>query len=277
MTERVGRLLPPDVGAAAANMALDQSLLESAGRRRCPTLRFYTWRRPTLSLGYFQSLADRVRHPESESLDCVRRGTGGGAIVHHHELTYSLVMPSAVTQAGPREALYRQIHQAFAEVLSEWGVRAVPHRLAGQKATGPELSPPEPFLCFQRRTSEDLVVAGYKVLGSAQRRTRDAMLQHGSLLLRASVYAPQLPGIGDLGANIDLPPASGAAGDGAAGDEGDLGCEPLRDLVDRLAGRIGRELEVDRWQVEPPDGEEQRRSEQIARERFASPQWLARR
>ena len=69
--------------------------------------------------------------------------------------------------------------------------------------TKPAVSPPasageEPFLCFQRRTDDDLIVAGYKVVGSAQRRMAKAVLQHGSILLRASAAAPQLPGILDL-------------------------------------------------------------------------------
>ncbi len=80
------------------------------------------------------------------------------------------------------------------ESLSEFGVRAIPFRRLGEDSKVDTDS----FLCFQRRTSEDLIVSGYKVLGSAQRTTRRAILQHGSLLMQASRWAPQLPGVIDL-------------------------------------------------------------------------------
>ena len=71
-------------------MAVDETLLESAAETSATTLRFYRWDRPTLSLGYFQQTADRTQHPESADCPLVRRSSGGGAIVHDHELTYSL-------------------------------------------------------------------------------------------------------------------------------------------------------------------------------------------
>jgi lipoate-protein ligase A len=85
------------------------------------------------------------------------------------------------------------VHLAVVRSLAEFGIRATPHRLAG-RADGKESS----FLCFQRRTDEDLILSGYKIVGSAQRRSRGAVLQHGSLLLRASRCAPELPGVCDL-------------------------------------------------------------------------------
>jgi lipoyl(octanoyl) transferase len=189
-----GRLLISGPGRPAENMAVDAAILACAQRPCGPTLRFYSWQRATLSLGYFQGIDQRSLHAESKSLPVVRRATGGGAIVHDRELTYSLVVPQAGHGLGAAPAVYRAVHAAFAECLADFSVRAV--RFAD---SGAAPAPEEAFLCFQRRTAEDLIVSRYKVLGSAQRRGRGGvLLQHGSLLLAASAAAPQLPGIAEL-------------------------------------------------------------------------------
>ena len=194
MSEPLGRVLPYAEFDAASNMAVDQAILESVDAGGPTTLRLYGWSAPSLSLGYFQSAAQRHRHAASQSIDWVRRATGGGAIVHDCELTYSFAVPIRDRRLGAREDLYHQSHLAIAQLLSQFGVRAQFYRELAERAE--QYS--EPFLCFQRRTAEDLIVSGYKVLGSAQRRSRYALLQHGSLLLRASRAAPELPGVGDL-------------------------------------------------------------------------------
>lgn len=206
---RDGRLIPLERLDAAANMAADQSMLESVDAGGPPTLRFYRWQRPTLSLGYFQRLSDRDHHAESRDATCVRRGSGGGAIVHHHELTYSLAWPIDPSTRGANLILYRQVRDAIVGALASLGVDAVPHSETGAPAVKlsdqsnlsdqSDPKPAEAFLCFQRRTDDDLIVAGYKVLGSAQRKGKRAVLQHGSLLLAASPLAPQLPGLRELG------------------------------------------------------------------------------
>ena len=113
---------------------------------------------------------------------------------------------------------------------------------------------PDPFLCFQRRTDEDLIISGYKVVGSAQRKSRSSVLQHGSVLLRASEFAPELPGINDLSpGNID------------AGD-----------LAARVAKRLAVELALD-WVADELNEAERSRSREIVRERFGNPRWQTRR
>ena len=77
-------------------MAIDHALLETAGREGCAFLRIYQWQQPTISLGYFQNYAEREEHRESSKLDIVRRSTGGGAIVHDHDWTYSVCIPNAL-------------------------------------------------------------------------------------------------------------------------------------------------------------------------------------
>jgi lipoate-protein ligase A len=200
---RGGRLLwhdgdSPLASDAAWNMSVDQAIAESvsrgqlAGGDAVPTLRFYRWKQPTLSLGYFQSHADCL--PRFSDVAQVRRATGGGAILHHRELTYSLTLPTPAGQRGARHDLYRLVHQSIINALAEFSVHAHPHR----RHPHPLGHGSDDFLCFRRRTDEDLVVSGYKVVGSAQRRDRRSILQHGSILLRASELAPELPGVCDL-------------------------------------------------------------------------------
>ncbi|NND96061.1 MAG: lipoate--protein ligase family protein [Pirellulaceae bacterium] len=244
-----GRLIPLATASGVQNMSIDQALAESVDATRTPTLRFYQWSEPTLSLGYFQQLASRSQHVASRDATVVRRSTGGGAILHHHELTYSIAVPNAASIAGGRLDLYRDVHRAISDGLANWGVQAVPFRLdpvwSGAK---------DAFLCFQRRTDEDLVVSGYKVLGSAQRRSRNALLQHGSLLYRASSFAPELPGVFDLSS---------------------------RELsFDQLTGVIAQNLAATlkfSWQTSELTQAELTRAQEISESRFRSDQWQNRR
>src|SRR5262245_58596680 len=86
------RLFPFATADGATNMARDEAMLESAATGNVAALRFYTWSEPTVSLGYFQQSESRAI-PNLKSLAWVRRSTGGAAIVHHHELTYSFALP----------------------------------------------------------------------------------------------------------------------------------------------------------------------------------------
>ena len=248
----VGRLISLATAGSAENMAIDQAILDSVTRTGVPVLRFYQWAEPTLSLGYFQGFAARATHAQSDAICCVRRTTGGGAIVHDQELTYSVTIPVPAGSAGPRSVLYQQTHASIAEALSDFGVQAVPFRRTGVEVR-PEARNSQ-FLCFQRRTAEDLIVSGYKVLGSAQRKSRTAVLQHGSLLLCTSLYAPQLPGVNEL---LSTP----------------LSAEQLvPNIVENLSASLG----VD-WRVGTLSNQELREADEIRRERFASSLWTARR
>jgi lipoate-protein ligase A len=176
------------------NMAIDDALLASVTPDCGPTLRFYRWAEPTLSLGYFQAIATVTAHLSSENLKLVRRASGGGAIIHDHELTYSLVLPAGShSSRGAATDIYQAVHTAFIDCLAGFGVSAQRFGNTGRVAKSDDS-----FLCFQRRNVEDLVIAGYKVLGSAQRRGPSGLLQHGSLLLATSTAAPELPGISEL-------------------------------------------------------------------------------
>jgi lipoate-protein ligase A len=179
-----------------SRMLLEQGsrmLLEQGSANATFCLRFYRWSEPTLSLGYFQPYADRQTHRASRDCALVRRTSGGGAILHDQELTYSLVAPARHLMSKETEWLYITVHEALIETLARFGVTASINR------SNPRLRPEdEPFLCFERRAVGDVVLEGFKIAGSAQRRRHGAVLQHGSVLLGTSPFAPELPGISAL-------------------------------------------------------------------------------
>ncbi len=199
-------------------MAVDEALLNDAIANGTATLRFYQWSEPTLSLGYFQSCAEREQHSASRSCAVVRRQSGGGAILHDRELTYSLVLRPGHRLIQDAPKLYDAVHASFIDVLATSLPAAdrplIRLRMRGNEPAG---GGPEPFLCFQRRSPGDVVLeqvgaaiatestksavdspVAWKILGSAQRRHRGAILQHGSLLIERSPAAPELPGWSDL-------------------------------------------------------------------------------
>jgi lipoate-protein ligase A len=181
------------------NMAVDEALAEYAAEQRVAALRFYEWAEPTLSLGYFQAAADRLKHPASLRRTLVRRPSGGGAILHDFELTYCLAIPAGHPAAIDAQRLYLAIHDALAAALSALGVSAAVRRCSDcEQPTQAARLESEAFLCFQRRAAGDLLLNSVKVAGSAQRRRRGVVMQHGSVLLATSPFAPELPGIADL-------------------------------------------------------------------------------
>lgn len=195
---------PPAAGAW--NMAVDEALLKSANDNGQVTLRFYEWAGPTLSLGYFQKSADRVLHPASVDCAMVRRSSGGGAILHDRELTYSLSLPGTNRWSSKQNDLYGTVHKALVDFFNSSGIAAEQFEFPPTTTeAGKEGQPSQTadgnrdrFLCFERRTTGDIVLGEFKVGGSAQRRLSGATLQHGSLLMQRSQWAPELPGISDL-------------------------------------------------------------------------------
>ena len=242
------RLLIDPPGDGAWNMAVDETLLEWAARENACCWRFYQWREPTLSLGYFQEYGQRGDHPASRGCPVVRRLTGGGAILHDAELTYSVVLPVGHPLAARRESLYAAAHESLVETLAGFGVAASLCRPAGRRPGR------EPLLCFQRRARGDVLVGAIKVAGSAQRRRRGAVLQHGSVLLRRSPAAPELPALEDV--------AQGAFDADAL----------ARAWLPRLAQRLAVA-----WAADGRSPEEERRAAELAQCRYACPEWTQRR
>ena len=200
MTTRA-QILPHLKETGSANMAMDEALLEHVARERSSAyIRTYEWSEPTLSLGYFQSLNEALAEPRFRSVPIVRRATGGGALWHDREITYSVIIPADHAFARHAREFYRVIHEAMRDLIRLRGL-AVARR--GEVSTGlmTGVEPTRavrPFLCFKDRDPDDLVSREVKIVGSAQRRRSGAVLQHGSLLLGSSDITPELRGLTDL-------------------------------------------------------------------------------
>ena len=162
-------------------MARDQQLLEQAARTGRAFLRLYRFEPPCLSFGRNESAAaqyDRERITRL-GMDVVRRPTGGGAVWHEHELTYAVAAPIAAF--GSLRGAYHAIHERLAVALRALGVDA---RLAPDRLTA--RPPDRRSSCFARAVGGEVLVAGRKLVGSAQVRKGRAFLQHGSILLDGS-------------------------------------------------------------------------------------------
>lgn len=181
------RLLPSHPAAGPDQMAADDALLAAAAGG-VASLRFYTWLHPTLTLGYFQSHAPAVA--AVPSLPWLRRPSGGAALVHHHELTYALALPADAARAPD------WIPRVHAVIQSSLRELSIPTTLCATEEKRGDV------LCFLHHTPSDLLLAGHKVAGSAQRKLRGALLQHGGILLARSPHTPELPGIADLAAPL---------------------------------------------------------------------------
>ena len=126
------------------------------------------------------------------SAPLVRRASGGGAILHDAEITYSLAIPHAHALADDTTWLYTAVHEALVEVLYAQGLEAIAVRQGAAAAASTAAE--QPFLCFQRRAVGDVLLGEAKICGSAQRRRRGAILQHGSLIFERSRAGPRAAG-----------------------------------------------------------------------------------
>jgi len=172
-----GRLLLDSKSSAAANMAIDESLLRHA---RAPVLRIYGWEETCVSIGYFQKAS-----VVAASTSFVRRYTGGGLVEHGKDLTYTLVLPAdhPLTAAGTLPS-YRAIHEGVASALQAAGVEC---QLATAQPKKDHAS------CFLKPVPADVLDSkGAKLAGAAQRRTKQGCLHQGSILLSGQI-PPQLP------------------------------------------------------------------------------------
>jgi lipoate-protein ligase A len=235
-------LLPFQIADGAWNMAADETLLEPAAAA-VASLRLYGWSRPTLSLGYFQAEAECRAYPHLGELFWVRRPTGGAALVHHHEITYALALPAGPPWQTRGESWLRRMHTVLIDSLAAFGV--------GVRACGDdEAKKLGDVLCFLHHTPGDLMLNATKVAGSAQRKQRGALLQHGSILLAASPFTPVLPGIRELAGVCISPKELSAA------------------IAEQFARQIGCTLQSEDWgPVEP------RRIAQLVGDKYTRSAW----
>lgn len=154
--------------SAALNMAMDEALLEIAVS---PTLRFYRWRGPALSFGYFGSYADVA--DQRDDREIVRRWTGGGIVPHGDDLTYSVIIPANHPLfARSSLAIYSDLHDAIRRALEANGVDAM---------LSTSVSPRVSENCFANAVRADVISEGRKIAGAAHRRSRAGLLHQGSI------------------------------------------------------------------------------------------------
>jgi lipoate-protein ligase A len=180
MTKKKWGLLVEHVPAAGAwNMAVDEYLFRSLTDEPITTVRFYRWERPTASLGFGQTTAKVVdlEFCRRSGVDVVRRPTGGKLVLHDREVTYAVVSSDAETFTTTLGGSYQWISRGLVKGLEALGLKPV---LAGE-------TPPDyvkgTMPCFSQPARNEIEIDGRKIIGSAQKRTGNRFLQHGSIPL----------------------------------------------------------------------------------------------
>jgi lipoate-protein ligase A len=249
------RLLSTDYHDGYYNMGLDEALLERVARGESPpALRFYGWRPPAVSVGYFQGLEEELdlEACKRRGVDLIRRITGGGAVFHQGELTYSIIMPLSHPLAGDSiRGSYRVLCAGIIRGLERLGIAA-------------EFSP-----------INDILAGGRKVSGNAQTRRMNTLLQHGTILLEND---PAL-----MFELLRVPPEKlrgkfiAAAEDRVTSLRRLLGRPVSFDEArDAMAGGFREALSLlyNSPLPEAPAPEEDARARELGSEKFSSPGWL---
>ena len=179
---RQWRLIYDTPTNGAVNMAVDAAILHAVSEGRVPpTLRLYGWNPPCLSLGYGQRVSDvDLERLAARGWEIVRRPTGGKAILHTDELTYSVALPiqHPLAVGGVIES-YREISKALVVALRHLGVDPSAERKTETEAMS--------AVCFETPSHYEITVNGKKLVGSAQVRRKDGVLQHGTLPLYGDI------------------------------------------------------------------------------------------
>ena len=164
-------LLQSGNGPAAANMAWDEALLDAVAKRQHPILRFYGWTEPAATFGYFQKFSEMERMTTLRPL--IRRTTGGGLVPHDEDWTYTLVFPPIHRwHALAAVESYERVHAWVQAAFGRLGALTILAASAQKKAPGQ---------CFIGAEKFDVLAAGKKIAGAAQRRNRRGLLIQGSV------------------------------------------------------------------------------------------------
>ncbi len=185
MDQNSWRIIQDSLGDGILNMTIDRAILMACSEGKAPaTLRLYGWQRPTLSIGYSQDISKYIdlKSCEKNNIPVVRRFTGGRALLHQYELTYSVIAPIP-HKAFPRSlrGAFEKISQAILESLKIGGIEEA--EIAGRKNNISDAQSRRSPACFSVANHCEITVDGKKLIGSAQRRLRSAFLQHGSLIM----------------------------------------------------------------------------------------------
>ncbi|OEH85638.1 hypothetical protein BHU72_02240 [Desulfuribacillus stibiiarsenatis] len=170
--------------AGSMNMAIDEAIHTLYTSVNRPTLRFYQWARPTISIGYFQFLEREIdgQALKERNMDIIRRQTGGRTVLHSNEITYSIVIPEQHAKLPPgTNDSYRKISQClqvgfrYLQIETSWksNVEKMHHQTSA---------------CFDTPAKYELLIDGKKIVGSAQKREAGVILQHGSIPIKNHAY-----------------------------------------------------------------------------------------
>lgn len=261
---------------AYTNMAVDEAIREAVGRGTVPpTLRIYGWRPPGVSLGYFQEADEQVDLTaiRQRGWDLVRRPTGGRAILHDDEVTYSVcVTEDGLAHGDSVLGSYRELSQGIQRGLELLGIQA---DLGSKPPARGELDPAgskAPPICFTQSTRADMVARGRKIVGSAQVRRDGVILQHGSV--------PMTLNVAD---HLAVMPGTGQEDDGAVLSQAAVGVSEVlgrpvsfEELGDALVAGFAEALGVE-MQPGQLTETEQARAAQLRSEKYATEQWNIRR
>jgi len=177
--EKFWRIIIDDYCDGFYNMAKDQTLLDFYFQRKTPTLRVYFWSQPFISLGYSQKVNETLDFKEcaKRKVNFVRRITGGKAILHHQELTYSLVCDSNDLGLSKEvKSSYKILNSFIINFYKELGLKAY----FAQDVLSSGLARVSNF-CYSCCEHFDILVEGKKIGGNAQRRSKSIIFQHGSI------------------------------------------------------------------------------------------------
>lgn len=250
---------PPSDGFT--NMAVDEAIFKavSAGTSP-PTLRFYTWTPPAVSVGYFQDSLGEVDLAACREMgiDVVRRLTGGRAVMHDRELTYSISSPdNALNFPGSILDVYKTISSCLINGLNSIGLDA--SLTSSVRKSGRH----SPSACFTSPSHYEITIHGKKLVGSAQKRGEGAFLQHGSILIEfdREKLRKVLPEAGGLGCVASISEYSSI---------------DIAGLISILVKGFEQGLGVSIIEGDLT-GEEAALSQQCRKERYSRPEWNFRR
>ena len=255
-TQTEWRFIDDGAHSGAENMARDEALAESVGEGAVPALRVYTFEPPAVSLGRFQEYPGSfdLERCRAAGVDFVRRPSGGLAILHYGDFTYSLSLPRSGGGPGVARDFFLKTASALVESLSDLGIRVRPVEHSASSRSG--------TWCFGACFGADIEWGNRKICGSAIRVYGASVLQHGSLFL--SVDENLLRDLAFDGADrsyfVTLPEAGGRK-------------YVLEEVSGAFRSGFSRALGV-KFETAAFSGKELERADELLRERYGTEKWL---
>ncbi len=253
-------------------MALDEALLESIGLNDgMPVLRLYSWHPGCVSLGYAQPIGDiNALKREAFGWDIVRRPTGGRAVLHIDELTYSVIAPKDEPRVhGSIIESYRRLSQALLNALKRIGLNAE----ADKEYILPEGSKKNAPVCFEVPSNYEITVDGKKLIGSAQARKHRAVLQHGSLPLFGDIT--RILNVMDFSSPDHLERSKHKLLNHATTVKSCLGRTiPFDQIAEAYQAAFAETLNITFISTQPTQ-EELLRAYELEKEKYTDPEWIA--